>query len=66
MAQVEVEENDEGDFQVRTPYDDDWRERAKELKGRWNPEERVWVFRSEQHELEDLKKEVRLFFPGYR
>lgn len=60
---VEVEERDDGDIQVRTPYDEDWRERAKELKGKWDPEEKCWVFRSQDYNLSDIEREVKIHFP---
>lgn len=61
---VEVEEREDGDIQVRAPYDEDWRQRAKELGGKWDPEERVWYFPSHRYDLQDIEKEARDFFPS--
>lgn len=62
VGQVNIEENlDDDTIQVGSPYDEDWIERAKELGGRWNKDDRTWDFDSSQRE--EVEKELKLFFP---
>lgn len=65
MAKVTItHDTDDEVYKVAAPYDDDWREAAKDKGAKWDPQNRTWDFADGAYTLDEVEREVRIFFPN--
>lgn len=63
MSQVVVTE-DRDYIYVQMPYNEDAKDELKKQFGaRWDPSESAWYMNADEHDIEDVKKELKVHFP---
>ncbi len=61
-SEVRIEEEDR-EYVVFTPYDEDWKEEAKELGARWDPDHKAWCFQMDEITESRLEAKLKQHFP---
>jgi len=63
MSVVSVEREDD-EIVVTMPYNEDAKDELKTQFGaRWDPDDKVWRINGDDHDIEDVKREVKVHFP---
>ncbi len=62
-SEVRIEEDD-GEYKVYFPYDEEAKEAMKvEFDAYWDPDEKCWVIDSSDYSEKEIENELKLHFP---